>query len=540
MPSDNFQKRPRWAQSGLEWIGRLGNPLPLSVLVTGGIVLGVRAIGALEGLELALYDRMVRLRPPLPPDERVLVVGIDETDVQTRGEWPISDSTLAELLDIVLAAEPRAVGLDIFRDVPIGDGQDRLLETAREDSRIVTVCKLNSRDTPGVPPPAGVPDLQIGFSDFVIDSGGVLRRNLLFSQPLQAGNRSIQHLCNTPDAQLTSLSLQLALIYLEAEGIFPEVTPEQEIKLGDAVLSRLTANAGGYHNVDAEGYQILLDFRAPRDAFPEVSLSQVLSGQVSPEQIRDRIVLIGVTTPEANDNFYTPYSGEQRDDQQMPGVIIHAQSASQLLGIALDGQPLLWSWTNLAEGLWVMGWAVGGAVFARSVKRPVKFSVGTVLLLGGLYGVCYGFFLQGGWIPIVPPALAVMLAAGGVVLLERFNESDYGQAVYQQVKTLLRLNIEVDETRVEQQVSEITETDYFATLQQRARQLRSQQQPQAGPAPEAQDGDLRSPQPSETTDDLDRQLKDLKNMRLQKDVNEKSPPASPDGEATGGPKHSEP
>lgn len=502
----------------LQWVGRLGNPGVVSTFTTGVVVLAMRGVGLLEGSELALYDQMMRLRPDLPQDERVLVVGINETDIQTRKEWPIEDTTISELLAVLLAANPRAVGLDIFRDVPIGGGYEALQAIIQNDPRVVTVCKISSPDNPGVPPPEGVPASQVGFSDLIVDPGGILRRTLLIAQPPEdALNTTAGHLCNDAEAQLFAFSLQLALRYLAAEGIEPEVTPDQEIKLEDTVFPRLTADIGGYHNVEASGYQLLLDFRAAQDAVSEVSLTAVLSGQVAPELIRDRIVLIGATTPEANDNFYTPFSGGRRDSQQMTGVMIHAQGVSQILSAVLDDRPLLWSWAALTEGFWIISWGVVGAVFAGYIKRPINFSGGMILLLGSLYGISYVLFLQGGWVPIVPAGLAIAFAAGGVVLLDRFNESDYGQAVYQQVKSLLRIDIEIDESKVGQQVAEITETDYFSTLQQRARHLRQQRNQSVSFSEDLPDEAAASPRPPTPPETMDDYLEGLKrtNRRAQ-------------------------
>lgn len=471
------QKRPTWAQTGLKFLGNLGGSLLLATIAASGLVLGGRAMGLMEGLELALYDQMTRTQRELPPDDRLLIVGIDETDIQRRQEWPIADETLAELLEIVLASDPRAVGLDIFRDIPFGKGQAALINQIQTDERVVSVCRLNSVAVPGVPPPPNIPETQVGFSDLVIDRGGTLRRTLLLAEPLKEASADATtpiHLCSDPEAQLFSLSLQLTLRYLAAEGIEPEITPDQTIKLKDTLLTRLPGNFGGYHSVESDGYQLLLGFRSARNAVNQVSLTEMLSGSVSPDLIRDRIVLIGATTPEAKDNFYTPYSVAQNDSQKMPGVIVHAQAVSYLLSTVLDGRPILWSWSTLGEGGWIVVWSIGGALLAGYIRQPIAFILGNSILLAGLYGLCYLLFVHGGWIPVVPAALGLVIASGGVLLLDRFNSSDYGKAVYQQVKSLLRLDIEIDAARLDEQVSEITETDYFTTLQQQARELRRQ------------------------------------------------------------------
>jgi adenylate cyclase len=513
-PPKNVQRSSRWQQL-LAQTSKVGQPPVLSTLVASALVLGLRAVGALQGLELGLYDQMMRLRPTPLPDDRILVVGIDETDIQSRQEWPIEDDTVAELLSVLIEAEPRAIGLDMFRDLPIGEGQTVLLEQIQNNPTIFPVCKISSPDNPGVPPPPGTPAAQVSFSDLVVDPGGILRRSLLVAAPPADSDTVGTHLCNDPEAQLFSLGLQLARQYLAAEGIELEVNAQQELRFGDVVLSRLSPNLGGYNNVDAQGYQILLNYQAASMAVPQVSLTDVLSGDVGAAQIRDRIVLVGATTPEAKDEFYTPFSGGLRDSQKMAGVVVHAQSVSQILRAVLDDRPLLWSWPTWGEALWIVLWGLGGGLFAWYIRRPVTYGAVAIALLGGLYGICFVILLQGGWIPIVPAALALGFASGGVVLLDRFNKSDYGQAVYKQMKVLLRLDIEIDHSKVGEQVAEITDTEYFNTLQAQAKELRARRQakktslPPGTPpaAPVTSDKNANDSQSTASTDDYLQNLK---------------------------------
>ncbi|MEM6522088.1 MAG: CHASE2 domain-containing protein, partial [Cyanobacteria bacterium P01_C01_bin.70] len=130
----------RWSQPQRPptWLNQLGQPPLLATLVASAVVLGIRALGALQGLELGAYDQMMRQRSPLPPDDRILVVGIDEADIQSRQEWPIADDTVAELLSTLVVAEPRAIGLDLFRDVPIGEGRTALLNQLQNNELILS------------------------------------------------------------------------------------------------------------------------------------------------------------------------------------------------------------------------------------------------------------------------------------------------------------------------------------------------------------------------------------------------------------------
>jgi Predicted transmembrane sensor domain len=51
---------------------------------------------------------------------------------------------------------------------------------------------------------------------------------------------------------------------LEAEGIFPKLNAKGQYQLGNAVFDKLQSNSGGYQNIDAKGYKLLLNYRTPK------------------------------------------------------------------------------------------------------------------------------------------------------------------------------------------------------------------------------------------------------------------------------------
>ena len=449
-----------------------GRSVILTSVVVAGVVVGLRQLGTLEGMELRSYDQLMRSRPDQGPDERLLVVGVTEQDIQTRKEYPIKDETLAQLLAKLQEYQPRTIGVDILRDVPQGSPQGRIAleKILKRDENIIAACKMSSVDQPGVPGALGVTEERVGFADLPIDAGGILRRSLLLSTPTPPKVAPpVQHLCNIPDPenQIPSFGFQLALLYLEGKNIQPDLTPKGELKIGSTVFHRLTDNAGSYHNAGASDYQIMLNYRSPKNAVKQVSVSEVLDGKIDPSLVKDRVVLIGYTTPIAKDDFYTPYSAGLQDSQKMPGVVIHAQHVSQILSTVLNNRPLMWCWSEGPEILWILGWSVVGGLLAWRIRRLWLFGLGIVVGVGVLYGTAYVLFLNSGWVPLVPPMLGLVATAITVVLIER----GYAKAIYQGVKKLV-LNIEIDEEKKQQQVAAITETESFAELQQKAAELR--------------------------------------------------------------------
>ena len=205
-----------------------------------------------------------------------------------------------------------------------------------------------------------------------------------------------------------NIGLQLALMYLQAQGITPEITANGEVKLGQGVFTRFTPNDGAYVRADAGGYQVLLNYRGLLNHCLTVSVSDILADQVSPNLMRDRIVLIGTTAESLNDLFFTPYSSNLfAVSERTPGVVIHANIASQILSSALDGRPLFKLWSEPIEWLWILLWSAVGMTIGLSY-RPTQGIIRIILAAVSLTVICYQVFLRGWWIPMIPPLLALV------------------------------------------------------------------------------------------------------------------------------------
>ncbi|MEG4853980.1 CHASE2 domain-containing protein [Microcoleus sp. B5-D4] len=447
-----------------------------SVAVTLSLM-GARQLGILEPVELSAYDQMVRWRPDEQPDSRLLVVGITEADIQKLKQWPISDRKIAEILQKLDKMQPAVIGLDVLRDVPLGDGREELTKVLQKSDRIIGVCLVTdgSPDNPGSPPAPGLPQNRVGFADFGVDPGGILRRALLFMKPPTIkGNASAQqHLCNDNSQVLASFNLQLALRYLQGQKIYPQLA-HQSLWLGKTQLKQLASNDGGYKNADVRGYQILINYRSKQQVANQVRITDVLEGKVDPNLVKDKIVLIGYTTETVKDLFYTPYSGRQQKNQFMPGIVAHAQVVSQILSAVLDNRPMFWFWPEWAEILWISAWSIVGGTLASRMAHPAKLTVTFGALLSGCCAIGFGIFLLGGWVPVAAPALALIVTGGSIVSAERFNKAGYGKAISDRVKQVFK--IEIDQAKKEQQVAEITESDFFKELQQKKDKLRISKQ----------------------------------------------------------------
>lgn len=402
----------------------------------GGAILGMRQVTrwqvgflrfeGLQSLELATYDHFIQSQPDLGPDPRLLVVGITEADIQRLGQWPLSDRVLATLLQKLHIHQPRVVGLDIWRDLPVPNLQDpadrsghaQLVKQLQGSDRIVAVTKLGSEDEAAIPPPKGMAEAQVGFNDVVVDPGGIIRRNLLYQ-----------------GEYVPSFALQMALRYLQDEGIEdqPSTVDPNVLQIGPTLFWPLQSHDGAYVRADTRGYQILIHYRSAQNSVEQVSLTQVLADEVDPKLIKDRVVMIGTVAESGKDLFHTPYSSSLTDQQTLSGVVIHAQMVSHLLDAADGSRGLIVVWPESGEVAWIFGWALIGSLLAWGIRHPLGLALGSGIALAVLYGVCRLLFSYQIWIPLVPP----FLAFGGATIFGVIRNTQQAQRQQKMVMQLL-------------------------------------------------------------------------------------------------------
>ena len=391
------------------------SPLAISLFVGMVVflcVIGLRGTGSLESLELTAYDWYIRMQPDTPKaDPAIILIEINENDIQNQKGWPLTDDTVAKVLGTLISYQPRAIGLDLYRDISVPPGSKKLEAILTKNPNIIIAMKFGGDGKTGIPPPPILKDTdQHGFNDIIVDPGGIVRRGLLF-------------LDDTKNV-FYSFAFRLSLLYLRKEGVTPQpdsVNPEH-LRLGPTTIPPFGPNDGGYIGADAQGYQFLLSFRKSKNPFPSFSLTSLLSLEINPEAIKDKIVLIGTKTEGVKDFFYTPFSRGLHSDQQISGVELHARIINELLAFGLQGSLPMRTLSDWQEWVWILLWSVTGGAMYVGVRSPWHFSLLTLCGLLILPITTYFSFLNGWWIPLVPPAIAWFVSAAVITAYISYRE----------------------------------------------------------------------------------------------------------------------
>ncbi|MEM1426925.1 MAG: CHASE2 domain-containing protein, partial [Cyanobacteria bacterium P01_H01_bin.130] len=331
-----MSRRQSFSKAVKRWIWSCRGILVVSPIATA-LVLGTHHAGLLQGWEWGAYDWLMQQRPAEEPDKRIAIVSVDDRTLEQIGQTIVPDGVYAELLEKLAAMEPRAIGLDIYRDVNTPPGSDELTAMCERLDNVVGIAKVigqTERERVSSPPVLEEKG-QVGMNDLLEDGDRKVRRGFIYSN--RDGDET--------GGQIYSFASYLAFLYLFEEGINPEAIPETEpqgLRLNETEFWPFASNDGGYVRADAQGFQLLINYRATEQPFEEVSMAAVLNDELPADWARDRIILIGSTSESGGDFLFTPYSGGWLElAKKTPGVEVHAHITSQLISAALDNRTMI-------------------------------------------------------------------------------------------------------------------------------------------------------------------------------------------------------
>jgi adenylate cyclase len=333
-----------------------------------------RAAGALERIDLAVDDVMLASTRPPASAEGFLVILEREEDLAKWG-FPLSDDTLATLLEKVATAGPLAIGIDKYRDRPVPPGSERLANILAKNDRIYWVAKFGTDPREAVDAPAALDKRFVGCGDIVDDRDGAARRALVY--------------LDKDDRVCYSLGFQLARHVARAGGEKWSFTTDEPPRLvaGTARMRPVDPRDGPYASIDAAGFQVAIPTAAGLPKFDTASFDDVMQGRVDPARFRGRVVLFGSEAASLRDFFAIPSSHGTEGLRTVAGVQVHALIAAYLLDVARQrSDPLL-----LLPGL-VTTIVTGLLALLMAVIACSRRSTGRVLIYGA---AVIGFYVLG-------------------------------------------------------------------------------------------------------------------------------------------------
>jgi adenylate cyclase len=287
----------------------------------------------LDRLESTTIDLRTLMRGVKPPPDFVTIVAIDDSIVKQRGVYPLSRTDLAKIVDSIARLQPKVIAVDLLLvDKGADDADDALAKSLALRPSVVAAAAIFPEASQSIfagndaGPLARLPraerflsplqkftdHAQIGIINVATDRTGT--------------PRSIPMLFRTSDAVELSFALRAVALAIGKE---PTIEPHRLMLDQRSVPTDLD-------------HALPITFYGPRRTIHTISAASVLAGDIAPETIRDRIVVLGVTVSGGGDFFSSPF------DSLMPGVEIISTAITHLM--AGDG-PLRDRSVRIADGV---------------------------------------------------------------------------------------------------------------------------------------------------------------------------------------------
>jgi CHASE2 domain-containing sensor protein len=380
---------------------RRGWAAPLGLVVLIALHLA-GAVPFQEVLRTFSFDLYQIVSPRERVSAPVVIVDIDETSLQALGQWPWPRSLMAQLVERIHAMEPAAVAFDIImpeadRTSPCQSAQyipniDQKLAKA--------ICRLPSNDTLLAEKlkqsrvVLGVAGVDEGGSDSVNappmhavgeDPKGLVRHfaHALTNLP-ELEQAASGHAILSADIE-RGVVRRVPLIAAVGDTVMPSLSLESLRIASGSPNFLVKTKQGRVEGVGIEGLFIptqedgsLMVHYSHHDPARFVSAAAVLKGEVDPEALRQKLVLVGFSGLGLVD-FPSTALGER-----VPGVEIHAQVMESIF----DQNTLLRPyWAVWAEGgiMLLLGFAIlwGFPRMKATALVPIVVSVVIALALTG-------------------------------------------------------------------------------------------------------------------------------------------------------------
>jgi adenylate cyclase len=299
-----------------------------------------------------LRDRFVQLQANNKHEDRILVVDIDESSL-TDQPWPWSRDRIAELIERLLADGAKGVALDILQEKPADAGGDaRMAMLAKHGPLVLAQMFDYAPRTPALATGrlgGGVPAATAGDA---APATGYIANHPGLAQSRHFGNIGV-----APDPDGVLRRVPMSTFY--NGQLYP-------------TLSRALLDCcSGQPRQPLTGGQVRIPYSRDWASYEVAKAREVLAGEVGPEHVKGRLVLIGSSSLSIGDRIATPLG------ESTAGLLVHAAMLSSQLDAQAGTAPGLWPGRLMA-----IVFTLGVVLFASYTLPRWSAAINTALLAG--------------------------------------------------------------------------------------------------------------------------------------------------------------
>lgn len=256
------------------------------------LIVGLVVTRATARIDNIVFDRLLQVDEHAPRDD-ILIVAIDNRSLAEAGKWPWPRERHAALIDALARAQVRAIAYDVLFVEPASTPVDQELGEAVAKAPTLLPLLMRSPGTDGAlfdaikpVPPLDRAAAGIGHVNLTFDDDGLVRRVAWYA------------------------------------GDERQRWPHLMVLMGQR------ANGGDPARLQLPDTESLIGYAGPLGHFRTISAASILRGEVPPEFLKNRLVLVGATADGLGDTYPTPLAGASG---VMSGIEIQANVLDALL-----------------------------------------------------------------------------------------------------------------------------------------------------------------------------------------------------------------
>lgn len=273
-----------------------------------------------------LRDIFLRLQKSDAPEQRILIVDIDESSTDRLGPWPWPRARIADLVETLLGQYGvRGVALDIVLPDPRDADGDRRLAMLSEHGPLVLAQAFDFQA--GRPQP--LLDGQPGGATTRHGNGGMPATGYIATHATLSRNGKVGNIGFVPDAD--GVLRRIPLLTRFDGRTYPA--------LGVALVE--CCSGGAPLALPSSGVARIA-YRRDWSAYTVATAAEILDGAYGPDAFRDRLVIVGSSSLGQGDRVATPLGSSR------PGLGVQADILSMLLDRQDGKAPAPWPGTLIA------------------------------------------------------------------------------------------------------------------------------------------------------------------------------------------------
>jgi len=420
----------------------------------------------LRFMELKALDLRMFSRGKLPPGGETVIAVIDEKSLSEFGRWPWPRTTLAQLVDKLKGYGAKAVGFDIVFSEP---DQNSSLKTIIDLSKEVKKIGIQDKRVLGLLNREKMTaDTDAALAESINRAKNVTLGYFFYRYKKEAAHiseeeleASAENIANSRYQMIKGETVPVDAVFVHAYSAITNLKPISDaaensgyfnafpdsdgtlrwsplvikfqndyyLPLSLSLLLQyldwpmLTLKTAGYGvegvkigDIDIptdESGRMLINYLGPAQTFLHYSISDIINGRLSPDNFKNKIVIVGATAIGIYDMRVTPFSAVY------PGVEIHANVIDNILHRNFLRQSIFTSFLDVCAII-VFGLMVGIVIPRVNAVRGVVLSLLIVTAFIVINTFIFSHFNV--WLNIIYPALTMITIYLGITVYRYITE----------------------------------------------------------------------------------------------------------------------